>query len=220
MSAEAERMRNEMVHTLKNLDKDMKLAKENLHKESQELAKLRGDEANALVNEVRVEGKNGLENHDVSMRNTATEEKKLKFKLEAGDEENGEGCARHHGHTTSGSQQQHTITRNATSKAGSAGERGRRERKWRESEKGEEERKKEGRGGAKGVRRKESEEVVEEAGQQKAEKVDQDVTDWQTVKRKRNQRTLPMTQGGKRVARQSRSSSRWMGSRSSRWMCR
>ena len=57
---------------LKYLDKDMKLAKENLC--SEELAKLRGDEANTLAKEVKVEGKNGLENHDVSMRNTATEE--------------------------------------------------------------------------------------------------------------------------------------------------
>ena len=44
MSAEAERLRNDMVHTLKNLDKGMKLAK---------------DEANTLVNKVKVEGKNG-----------------------------------------------------------------------------------------------------------------------------------------------------------------
>ena len=84
MSAEAERMRNEMVHILKYLDKDMKLAKENLY--SQELAKLRGDEANTLAKEVKVEGKNGLENHDVS------QEKhchcgKLKFKFEASAEE-------------------------------------------------------------------------------------------------------------------------------------
>ena len=74
-----------------------------------------------------------------------------------------------------------------------------------ESEKGEEERKMEGRGGAKGVRGKESEEVVEEAGQQKDEKVDQDVTDWQTVRRKKELRTLPMTQRGKQTERQQES---------------
>ena len=44
------------------------------HECSQELAKLRGDEANTLVKEVKVDGQSGLENLDVSMRNTATEE--------------------------------------------------------------------------------------------------------------------------------------------------
>ena len=78
MSAEAERMRNEMVHTLKYLDKDMKLAKENLY--SKELAKLRGDEANTLAKEVKVEGKNGLENHDVSQEKHC-HRGKLKFKF-------------------------------------------------------------------------------------------------------------------------------------------
>jgi len=48
MSAEAERMRNEMVHTLKSLEKDVKLAKDNLYKESQELARLRAGEADTL----------------------------------------------------------------------------------------------------------------------------------------------------------------------------
>ena len=44
-----------------------------------------------------------------------------------------------------------------------------------------------------------------EAGQQQADKVDQDVTDWQTLKRKTKPMTPPMTQGGKQGAEGSKS---------------
>merc|ERR1719215_977811 len=48
MSADAEAARLEMMQNLKVVEKDMKSAKENLYKESQELYRLRADEATTL----------------------------------------------------------------------------------------------------------------------------------------------------------------------------
>merc|ERR1719215_2510619 len=48
MSADAEAARLEMMQNLKVVEKDLKTAKENLYKESQELYRLRADEATTL----------------------------------------------------------------------------------------------------------------------------------------------------------------------------
>jgi len=47
-SQEAEKNRQDMINTLKNVEKEMKTAKDTLYKESQELYKLRAEEANTL----------------------------------------------------------------------------------------------------------------------------------------------------------------------------